>query len=1785
MKKIIKKILYSFIIVCALFLGVLSIKALADPSKYEVGYTFYVDEDGYGASESATDKELKVEITGTNAVSIGQVDAYTNLGESGTYTIPSSVALDDHVYNVTGLISNAFRNNDVLVKVTLPAGITKIEEYAFSSCAKLKEIIIPVGTTTIGNSAFSNCSNLATINMPGNIGSIGNNAFEGCYALKAIDLPDSLSDIGESAFESTGLCSITIPRNVQKVKKKTFFTCNSLKNIVISEGVSIIEPYAFGSCTTIEKIIIEGPVTSIGNHAFDFTYNTLNTITIPTSVINWGEDIFGSSPIYNLKNVVIYSLEGTVDLGQVNAILGKLKIEGSGDIIKVIPSYTVGSSIEHGSLSVAATTSDAGINCQLTVTPDTGYVIKNVSVNDTVDNITITPDSGSYSYFINPVSFSISDESIKTYTFSASFEPDPTKHSVSISPVTHGTATASPTSAAFGEEYTLKATPDDGYTFKRWLVIIEGEPLSIPTNPMTFTMGTSDVEIEAEFEAIQHEVSFEKIGKGEVSATPSNPGTDVVVTLKATPEAGYTFEKWEVVSGEVSLSSTTINPATFIMGTSDVKIKATFKAIDYSVSVDTIENGTVEVDKTTANIGDEVKLEAKPNSGYKFVSWEAVPTVSGQGSLSSTTDNPATYTMGASDVTISTTFAKIPYSVTLVQPENGTISTDKASTTIGEIVTLTATPATGYRLKGWKVKDDTVTLTPDTDTPTKATFTMVASSVEITAEFEKIPYTVTLVTPENGSIYTDKTDNKATMDEVVTLTATPVIGYRLKEWKVTEGGVTLSSYTEASSTFTMVAADVKIEAEFEKVPYSITYVTPENGSISIDKTTATKGETVELTATPNSEYRFGEWKVVSGGVTLSNEKDSTTTFTMGTSNVEVKAIFEAIPKYTVSFDPMTNGSALAEPETAKEGDTVSITATPAEGYKFDGWLVEAGGVELVDNTLTSTTFTMKTSDVTISASFSLIPPDYYGIYFETLENGTAVAVPETATKGDSVKITATPAEGYKFVKWEVKEGGVSLSNSTAAETTFTMGTANVRLNAIFEAIPYSVSFDTMTNGNAETDKTSATIGETVTITAKPANGYKFVKWEVVDGNVSLSNVTAKETTFKMRAEAVKVKAIFDAIPYSVSVDSVANGTAKADITTANKGETVTITATPADGYKFVKWDVEDGGVTLSNAEAAETTFTMGTENVKVKPVFEAILYTVSFDGLANGTATTDKASATKGETVKITATPKTGYQFDGWTVKEGGVSFADENATTTTFTMGTGNVKIGATFSLIPPTYYGIYFDTFENGTATADKTSATKDETVTLTATPSKGYVFKEWKVVSGNVSLSSQTSAITTFTMGAENVKLKAVFEEKKVIFYTDLDGSNPSESPEGKALVFEKTDKGEVSVAAADTGISGSVSIPDVVTGPEGDSYQVTSLADEAFWGCVNIVSITLPDGLTTIGDEAFFSCERLSEIIIPSHVGDIGNNAFYSCVALSYVKIPTSVTEINPYAFFGCTNLSKVVIYSVEGAKTKEAFDTTYKALSAVLGSNNIYVLPYYQVDGNITGGSLKVTSSEKADFSLDCVLLATPDENYRIDEVSVDKAPIKGTNGRYTYNLAPVLYKNFGDSIATYTFSAKFSKIEEPPVIVPDTEDYLDELRALLRNAINLGGKQTVTWNKGTSLPYDVMKLLEDNPDVTLKFNYSYQGVDYRVVLSGMYVKADPKIPWYGPLYLYKYYGEVNVSTPNIKNPTATSHTYTVVKGDTLTGIAKRFNTTVHELVIINNIKNPDLIRTRQILKY
>ena len=149
-------------------------------------------------------------------------------------------------------------------------------------------------------------------------------------------------------------------------------------------------------------------------------------------------------------------------------------------------------------------------------------------------------------------------------------------------------------------------------------------------------------------------------------------------------------------------------------------------------------------------------------------------------------------------------------------------------------------------------------------------------------------------------------------------------------------------------------------------------------------------------------------------------------------------------------------------------------------------------------------------------------------------------------------------------------------------------------------------------------------------------------------------------------------------------------------------------------------------------------------------------------------------------------------------------------------------------------------------------------------------------------------------------------------------------------------------------------------------------------------------------------------------------------------------------------------------------------------------------------------------------------------------------------------------------------------------------DGCDELRAKLSAAISeaiaTGKEKTVKWDKGTSLPYDVMKMLQDNPKITLEFSYTYKDQYYKVTIPGSRVIANPSIQWYGPVYLYALYGQNQKVTLPAQTSAATG-TYTVKSGDTLSAIAKRLKTTLKHLKDVNNIKDADKIKPGMVLKY
>jgi len=135
-------------------------------------------------------------------------------------------------------------------------------------------------------------------------------------------------------------------------------------------------------------------------------------------------------------------------------------------------------------------------------------------------------------------------------------------------------------------------------------------------------------------------------------------------------------------------------------------------------------------------------------------------------------------------------------------------STDKATAKAGETVTVTAKAAdTGYRFSGW-TSSDGVTFANAATTIT--TFTMPANAVTVTANYEKIDYTVTV---SLGSA----NQSPANYGDTVTLTAdTPATGMEFDKWVVKQGSaaVTFADETKLSTTFSMPAGDVSVEATY-----------------------------------------------------------------------------------------------------------------------------------------------------------------------------------------------------------------------------------------------------------------------------------------------------------------------------------------------------------------------------------------------------------------------------------------------------------------------------------------------------------------------------------------------------------------------------------------------------------------------------------------------------------------------------------------------------------------------------------------------------------------------------------------------------------------------------------------------------------------------------------------------------------------------------------------------------------------------------------------------------------
>ena len=126
------------------------------------------------------------------------------------------------------------------------------------------------------------------------------------------------------------------------------------------------------------------------------------------------------------------------------------------------------------------------------------------------------------------------------------------------------------------------------------------------------------------------------------------------------------------------------------------------------------------------------------------------------------------------------------------------------------------------------------------------------------------------------------------------------------------------------------------------------------------------------------------------------------------------------------------------------------------------------------------------------------------------------------------------------------------------------------------------------------------------------------------------------------------------------------------------------------------------------------------------------------------------------------------------------------------------------------------------------------------------------------------------------------------------------------------------------------------------------SVTTIGEEAFYGCTGLTSVTIGNSVTTIGEEAFYGCTCLTSVTIPNSVTTIGDDAFHYCTGLTSVTIPNSVTTIGSRAFDSCSSLTSVTIGNNVTTIGSSAFEDC-RGLTSVTIPNSVTTIGYRAFD--------------------------------------------------------------------------------------------------------------------------------------------------------------------------------------------------------------------------------------------
>ena len=436
----------------------------------------------------------------------------------------------------------------------------------------------------------------------------------------------------------------------------------------------------------------------------------------------------------------------------------------------------------------------------------------------------------------------------------------------------------------------------------------------------------------------------------------------------------------------------------------------------------------------------------------------------------------------------------------------------------------------------------------------------------------------------------------------------------------------------------------------------------------------TEGTTATLVATANSGYTFQNWtkgsEVVSTNKSCtvkvaSSDNDYVANFlTVGNTTVNVQVTYNSsYGTVTGTSGTVANGTTL----TPRLNEEVTLTATPADGYVFNGWTVTKG-TESTNYSGTSLTF-VATGEMSVTANFALAVQDYV-VTASTLdksgkmEGSTTYCSTYTFNNGPAFTLTTTKdgEEAYALTQsdtyidfYATATTKSSTSRSTNITYTLTAPPNYLITKYSFELKSASSSYTIIVdNGNTTTIDNS---------------GYKEISGtNPGTKSVTLTLSSAYTGSAKAYVQNFTVTLMKDdgtgggstPTPTQYTITATANPGTAGSVTGGgkyNKGATVTLTATPNRGYEFVKWT--SGTTTVSTNATYSFTANASAEYVAHFQTAAATTFavTTTANPAAGGTAKfavgtgsqKTQGDVNSNEVITLYATANTGYKFVNWT--------------------------------------------------------------------------------------------------------------------------------------------------------------------------------------------------------------------------------------------------------------------------------------------------------------------------------------------------------------------------------------------------------------------------------------------------------------------------------------------------------------------------------------------------------